>query len=207
MAVLPVQNNTGGLYARNPTLLPNFDKSVGNGGTIDHESPGVFLTNNPRVNATETVTLSGTTNTSDTVALTFTHALLPAGAVTVTYTVAASDSIVAEVAEGLASLINSTASLQNFGIFATAAEAVVTVNWPGPVGNFCTVTSAVVGSTDEVVSLGNGGVFASGSGPIIVTGNFNFGKGGSISSFFYGTPYILGYDVITAMVAQGMPIE
>lgn len=205
MANLPLQS---AINQRNPTLIPNFDRSVANGSTIDHENPATYLANNPRTNATETVTLGGTTTTGDTVALTFTQAQLPSGAVTVTYTVISGDTVIAEVAAGLASLINSSASLGAFEIYATTVDAVMTVNWPGPVGNFCVMTKAVTGSATETVTLGNSGVFASGAGPIIVTDNFDFAPNGSSqpSSYFHGNVYVLGYDVITQMVAQARPI-
>lgn len=205
MAQIPLQR---AINNRNPTLIPNFDKSVSISGSVGHQNPATFLANNPRVNATEVVTLGGTTTTGDTVALTFTNAILPNGPETVTYTVIAGDTVIADVAAGLASLINADANLQAFGVYATTVDAVMTINWPGPVGNFCALTSAVTGAATETVTKGNAGVFASGTGPIIATDNFEFAPTNSSqpSSYFYGQPYVLGYDVITQMVAQARPI-
>ena len=204
MSVLPLQGTPGVYDPRNPTLLPNFNLNVASGSTVDHADPQTYLTDFPRVDATVTATIGGTITATDTVALTITHTLLPSGSLTVTYTVGASDTV-DSIADGLADLINDSATAQNLALRADVAKAVITLRWNGPVGNFAVLTDAVTGSATETVTLGNSGVFSGGSGPVIATNNFNF-QSGNVMSFFYGNVYPIGYDLITQLVNQAMPI-
>ena len=207
---IPLQGTPGVFDPRNPTLVPNFDQPVASGGVVGLMSPAAFLAANPRTDATETATIGGTITAADTVALTFTCGTLPGGSLTVRYTVDASDDVAA-VAEGLLDLINSSAVAQNVGLYAemggTSHTAEIVFHWNGPVGNFCVVTDVVGGSATETVTFGNAGVLTGGAGPIIPSNNFQWSPGGgSTAAFFYGQPKNIGYDQITAMVAQGMSI-
>ncbi|HTI81747.1 MAG TPA: hypothetical protein VL614_14965 [Acetobacteraceae bacterium] len=211
MPYLPPQGTPGILNQANPTLIPNFDRSVaGAGGTVDHQSPAAFLQNNPRVDALGTITVGGSITNGDTVTLTTTLPTLAGGSAAVTYPVVTADTTTT-VAEGILDAINNSAALQAAGIFAemsgTGAPTAVVVHANGPIGNMVTLSASVSGGNTETLTFSNGGTLAGGSGPVFATNNFNWGSGGEVLSFFYGQPYQLGYDVLTQMINQGMPIE
>jgi hypothetical protein len=157
---------------------------------------------------------------TDTVALTFTNAGVPTLPVTKTYTLVGADSATT-IAAGLVALINGDTNLQKANISATNLLGVITISQEGVIGNSTVVTAVVTetgGGTETVTftpsngHMGGGsgsasGNMAGGTGPIIAANNFEFAMGNSqVQAFFYGQPYSLGYDVITAMVQQGMPV-
>ncbi len=207
MATIPLGGTPGVYDPRNPTLIPNFDPTVMSAqGTLDHVSPAAFAAEFPRVAATATATIGGTATSTNTVTLTVTAATISSGSLSVTYTVGASDTL-DSIAEGLASLVNANANAQAVGLYATAALAVVTLNWPGPVGNSAVVSYTLSGGATETVTLSPaGGGLTGGSGPIIPINNFNFTYNAATMSFFYGIPRVLGSDLVALMVSQGMPI-
>jgi hypothetical protein len=157
---------------------------------------------------------------TDTVALTFTNAGVTGLPVTKTYTLVGADSATV-IAAGLVALINGDTTLQDADIAATNLAGVITITQQGVIGN-STVVSAVVtetgGGTETVTFTpsnghmgggagGSSGLLSGGTGPIFATNNFEFApSNGGISAFLFGQPYELGYDVLTQMVAQGMPI-
>ena len=199
-----------GVYdPRQPTLLPNFNRPSANGSTIDPESPQAFLASNPRTNASVTAVIGGTITAGDTVSLTLSSTIFAAGSYSVTYTVLVADDV-RSIAENLAALLQNTPELVASGVFTTMGgtsnESEIVVNWNGPIGNFATLTSSVTGSATETVTIANSGKLSGGAGPVIAAANFNFAYNGQIQSYFIGQPYNLGYDLITQMVAQGMPI-
>jgi hypothetical protein len=183
--------------------------------------------------ASETITFSNTNASviativssapaaTDTVALTFTNAGVSGLPVTKTYTLVGADSATT-IAAGLVALINGDANLSAASIRASNAAGVITITQPGVIGNSTvvsvTITETGGGTETCTFTPSNGhmggatgsttsGPLAGGSGPIIVANNFEFAMGNSqVQAFFYGQPYVLGYDVITSMVAQGMPI-
>lgn len=223
---VPVQGRGFAIFdPRNPTLLPNFDRSIvsnlggTSGGTLDHVSPAEFLVSNPRVDATVTATVGGTITNLDVITLTFSSGLFgpegmtggadPSNSFTVTFGVVTADTTTT-IAEGLASAINASAVAAGYGVYATltgtGAATQVVIRQSGPAGNLTTVSAAVSGGNTETITFGNAGVMAGGSGPIIASNNFEFTYNGVIMAFFYGQPYTLGFDLVTVMAAQGMPI-
>jgi LysM repeat protein len=183
--------------------------------------------------ATETITFSNTNASvvativasapaaTDTVALTFTNSGVSGLPVTKTYTLVGADSATV-IAAGLVALINADANLSAANIRASNLAGVITITQPGVIGNSTVVSATITetgGGTETCTftpsngHMGGGtgstvsGALSGGTGPIIAANNFTFAAGNSqIQSFWYGQPYVLGYDVVTAMVAQGMPI-
>lgn len=205
MPTIPLAGRPGVFDSRNPTLVPNFDRPVASGaGTTDSTSPAAFLAANPRVDATVTATIGGTPAAGDTVTLTVTCGQ---NVITHTYTVVSGDTVTT-IAEGLGSLFNTDASANGLGLYTvmggTSLSAELVFHWNGPVGNFAVLTDSLSAGATETVTLGNSGVFAGGSGPVIVTNNFNFSWNGATQSYWYGNPYILDYLLIKALVTQGL---
>ncbi len=211
MPSFPPAGTPGIFDPRNPTLLPNFNRPVASGsGTLGYQSPASFLASNPRTDATATATIGGTVTAADTITLTVTLATLPGGVQSVTYAAITGDTT-ETIAEALATLVNENAAFQNANIYAVlggeAAPSAITVHANGPVGNFAVLSYTLSGSATETVTISpSNGALSGGSGPIFAANNFEWGQNGTLSAFFSGQPYLLGLDVITAMVAQGMPI-
>lgn len=149
----PAPQGTPGVFdPRDPTLLPNFDSPVSSGsGTLDRESPGVFLSNNPRTDATCTATIGGSVTTNDEITIVAANPvfggsyygnLQPAQ---LSHSVKAGGSdTVGTIAEALAAAFNDDVLAQAAGLRADvggAAGAVITFRHNGPVGNFTTLTA------------------------------------------------------------------
>lgn len=175
MTDVPLQGTPGVWDFRNPTLIPNFDKVVANGDTMDQESPGVFIAANPRVSALANGLVGGSITNGDTVSLTVTLGTLPTGSTVVTYKAVTSDTTIT-VAEGLISAINNNSTLHAAGIQATpggtsnASQFVVRA--PGQIGNFATLGASVSGGNTETIVFGTGTVaVGNATGTAIVTGS------------------------------------
>lgn len=176
--------------------------------------------------ATPTFTIGGTQAVADTVTATFTSvAGLGANSPhSVVYTLTAGDTTTDLVGQHLAAAINADAILQGAGITAADSTSVVTISYPGRIGQLrisstngsgATITSsaaptatiALATTASETITFSNSGKLSGGSGPILAGNNFTWSfNGGQVQSFFYGLPYILGQDVITAMANAGEPI-
>jgi hypothetical protein len=175
----------------------------------------------PVVAATITATLSGTLAATDTLPFVFTNAGVAGFPHTTTYTVGAGDTTLTILAASVAAAINADTALAAANSTATSAAAVVTIYHQGTIGNSTTLactpthggggTEAVAFSNSGAMSGGSGvatgGAFTGGSGPIIPTNNFTYSMGGQTQAFWYGQPRNVGFDVVAAMVAQGMPIS
>lgn len=171
----------------------------------------------PITNASNDITLGGTETDGDIVSLTFTNAGVAGFPVTVTHTAAASESI-NSIATAMRAAVNANTTLIAAGLVATGGTNHVTIGQPGTIANSTVITGSVSGAATETITFNPllgamtggagvvGGALTGGSGPIIPLNNFNWSAGGSTMSFFYGSPRNVGYDQITAMVAQGMPI-
>jgi hypothetical protein len=184
------------------TLLPQFNIPTLLNGTTTATSPADLLVLEPRNNASATATIGGTVTAGTTVSLVLTQNQLPGGAVTYTYDVLSGDTL-ASIAAGLASLIAADPVAQSFGIYATTDEAVVTVNWPGPAGNFAVLTGSA--SADETVMISpDNGALSGGTGPIIPTQNFEVQWAGSTLVFWQGMPQQVSYQILGTMIAQGL---
>lgn len=160
----------------------------------------------------------------DILTLTFTGAAIPGSPVSVNYTALLGDTTTSAAA-GLAAAVNANAVLSAAGFSATSSTSNVVVSQPVTSGQV-RYTGSSTGSTtfsppttptdtlafltlgtETVVFTPSNGVMSGGTGPVIAVNNFNFApSGGGLQSYFYGKPYSLGYDVISQMVTQSMPI-
>lgn len=160
----------------------------------------------------------------DVLELIFTGGGIAGSPVTVSYTTVAADTT-PTIAAALAGLVNSTAALQSAGIAATVSSSTISFVLAPTVGQLRitesvvtgsetititatpTTTSTLATSDTETITFSNSGKLSGGTGPILVSNNFEFALGNSqVQAFWAGQPYVLGYDVVTAMVQQGMPI-
>jgi hypothetical protein len=201
---------------RNPTLLPNTDIAVANAngvsGGVALMDPTTFDQANPRVDSTATVTIGGSTTTNDTVTLTVTNgqftnsAFGGAGSISHIYTVQGGDSVT-NVAEQLADLFNADANAQAARLWCSVVGAVITFHHAGQIGLFSTITSALSGGATETVTLGNGGVLAGGSGPVIPFNDFQYSyAGGPLMNFRAGQPYFADYPLVQKLVSDGASV-
>lgn len=193
-----------------PTLIPNFDRPFANRGVVGLLDPEDYVSQHPRAAASAVATIGGTVTVGDTVTLTLTCGTLPGGAATFSYITATGDTI-DDVANELADAINQSSEARDYDISAEigghGAEAAVTVNWDGPIGNFAVLSAHASGAATETVTFTpSNGALSGGSGPVICSSNFNYAFNGRTMSFFIGQPYLLGDPVLAAMVGQGEPI-
>jgi hypothetical protein len=177
--------------------------------------------------AAPTATITGSVAAGDIINLVFTGTGITGSPVTVSYTALLADTTTS-VAVGLAAAINANAALSTVGISATNTTNVVNVAGMGgntngqvritssvsPGSETVTITTAPTttstlgtAATETVTFAPTSGVMSGGTGPIFAANNFEFAPAiGGVSAFFYGQPYLIGYDVLIQMVAQGMPI-
>lgn len=178
--------------------------------------------------AAPTFTVGGTVTAGDTVTATFTSAagLGAASPRSIVYAVKLTDTTTDLIGLGLAAAINADAILQSAGITAADVSSVVTVSYPGRIGQLRisstvsggatetltssaapTATIALATTATETITLSNAGKLSGGTGPVIAVNNFTWAFGGSqVQAFYYGRPYLLGQADIAAMVAAGSPI-
>jgi len=130
-------------YGQNPTLVPNVDPFIANpagyGGSNQVPIRQV-LQLFPRQPANGTVTFTGSVTTGDSVVLQFENGIFPLGGQYQISTLALSTDSLATIAERLGAQINTDPLLN--GLFGVTSEysvvssnPVLTINWPGPVGN------------------------------------------------------------------------
>jgi hypothetical protein len=171
-----------------------------------------------------TVVVGGTADAADVLTVTFTAANLPGSPYSVEYTTIITDTTTALAALGLTNAINSDPVLAGAGITGALTSSTIAITVPVGFGQVRysesvtgtltltvaanpTTTAVTTDGQTETVTFGNSGKLASGSGPIFVVDNFTFaGSAGQTQSFWYGQPYVLGFNVLTAMANQGMPI-
>lgn len=150
--------------AQNPTLVPNFNPVRMDGeGNAFFVSPQALLAANPRQPANGTITFTGSITTGDTAYIKLTNNILigqdpqaaQAGAVEVATLCIAGDTLTS-IAYRLASLLNANPTLQSYGVTAginiVSSNPVITISWPGPVGNF-TALAGTSGASSAVVTL------------------------------------------------------
>jgi hypothetical protein len=176
-----------------PTLIPQFDPVQMASSTQYQQDPDSLIA--ARVNATVTVTVGATITNGDTVKLVFTSAVFGGGSyTTATYTVKTGDTT-ASIAEALASIINADVILGFYdveastGIDTVAHESIVTIKWPGPLGNLCTVSASTSASPSETYTFSNSGLMSSGAGAVIPLDTFAVNLGGSLFQMYGGTPF------------------
>lgn len=173
--------------------------------------------------AAPTVTVAGTPDTADTLALTFTAANLPGGSRVISYTTLVTDTTTALAAQGLVNAINADPVLSTAGITATRSGSIISivvapgfgqVRYSQSASGTLTLTLSAAPTTTavkstaqtETVTFSNSGKLSGGSGPIICTNNFDWAYNGQAQSYFYGTPYAVDYQLLLALVNGGAPI-
>jgi hypothetical protein len=140
MVNAPISGTPGVFDPRNPTLIPNFDRNVSSGsGSLDHTSPALFLSENPRTDATAKVTIGGTFTAGDVATVRVAHGLLPNGYLEKSYTVVGGDTA-SVVADALAKAFNDDATAMAHGLYADVAAGALTFNWPSVIGNFAVLS-------------------------------------------------------------------
>jgi len=176
--------------------------------------------------ASPTATITGTVAAGDILNLIFTGTGIPGSPVTVSYTAVTGDTTTT-VAAGLAAAINANAALSGLGYSATNTTNVVNISGNGgntngqvritssvsPGSETITITTAPTttstagtAATETITFSPTSGIMSGGSGPVIAANNFSFARGSEVSAYFYGNVYNLPYDLVQAMVQQGMPI-
>lgn len=169
-------------------------------------------------------TITGTVVAADKLNITVTNTAIAGGSATISYTAVLADTTTT-VAAGLAAAVNASQPLQAAGISATSLSNVVSFAFQPQNGAITFSQSVSPGSetitlsttptevctvatlaTEAFTFSPSSGALSGGSGPVIPTNNFTYGNNGQTQSFWYGQPVTLGYDVISQMVAQGLPI-
>lgn len=143
------------------SLLPNLDTRLILGPTTSFANEATVESNEPRVNGTGSVTVAGAVGAGDILTIAFTSGLFSNGSYSVASAAAVAGDTDAIMAEKLANAINSDSTLRNLGVYATAAGAVVTINWPGPLGSMVTFNVTTGGAETFTKAQISGG-----SGPI-----------------------------------------
>jgi hypothetical protein len=196
-------------YTQNPVLVPDFYTPVCLGGGISMLSPNDLLgqPGYARTNATATGTIGGTVATGHTLTLTFTNGAFKdaGGARSVTYATSGGETATT-AALGLTDAINSDPVLRGFGIYATAVGAVVTINHPGPIGQFTTVTFATTGAETCTFSPVSG-TLAGGGGAVYPFNSFRYAYSNQTFQFRARLPVVIPQPILVAMVRDGMPIS
>ena len=169
------------------------------------------------------VVVGGTPDAADTLTVTFTAANLPGGSRAVAYITLPTDTTTALAAAGLTAAINADPVLAAAGITGLRTGSSIAITVPVGFGQVRysesvtgtlsltvpanpTTTAVKTDGQSETVTFANSGKLANGSGPIIVTNNFDFAYNGQAQSFFYGNPYFVDYQLLLALVNSGEPI-
>lgn len=206
MPLIPLQSG-------DPTLVPNLypsrvmpDLSVsgeGKFGVMSAQAPAdLVASTDPRVAASQTVTIGGSPGAGDVVRVTL---ALPSGSHTTSITLVGSPTV-DEVAELLTTAINNDSVMSAAGVYASAAAAVVTVKQGGPIGNSMGLVSGTTQVGGTTTATRGGATLAGGSGPIVPTKNFTFQFENATLVFWYGIPQDVTYNVLLALIAAGASI-
>jgi hypothetical protein len=199
-----------------PTLIPNTDPVdisppiMSNGPQIvSFRRIADFEAITPRTPASNAVTFATAPAGGDVITALFTSGVFDGGTYSVSATAVTNDTL-AMLVDRVASAINSDPILEGvFGVTAQgggSAGAVLTINWPGPVGNFAVVTLSSTGATTFTYSP-SGGVFSGGAGSVIPYANIIATIGNTCMRLRLGQPYYLDYSTIAALVAGSQPIS
>ena len=160
-----------------------------------------FLKAYPRVSATATATISGSVANNDVLNLVITSPLFATQTVSIT---AATGDTVSNLAEKFVKAIESNAVLSAFGIFGTSVLGVVTLNHPGPVGNFTGSTESVSPGS-ETITL-SAATLSGGTGAIIPYQGFTVSHRGLNVHFNTGEPRQVDILFLKDLVNSGSPI-
>lgn len=187
---------------RFPPLPQRQPQSIVRGQLIS-EPPSQFISRFVRAFASITITITGSISNNDQLQVNVT---LPAiGTISKTITATGSDTTTT-LAQKIAKALSDDSTLRAYRTYANSLANVVTFNWPGPLGNFVTLTQSVpVGS--ESIALGNSGAMAGGAGPILPYNTFEFNIKGQVIDCRANTPMNVGTNVVAAMAAASAAIE
>ena len=170
-----------------------------------------------------TVVIGGTVAAGNTVDVVVTSPSLPGGSSSLLVTAGSADTV-STLAAAIGQEINTNTGLGEAGFSATVNAGTITIAQPltsqqarytGTAGGSITVavpttpteTLTYARTATETITFGAGETLIGGTGPVYVTDNFTYAyPNGGTGAFFYGNPYDLGYDVLNAMLNQGMPI-
>lgn len=170
-------------------------------------------------------TVGGTLTVGDVLSITVANAVLPGGSVTVSYTTVAGDTT-ATMATALFNAINSNIALIAANIVAAnGTPSVVSIAYPSNIGAVtfsknvtgsatetitlsatATETIAVGTTATETVAIANSGVFSGGTGAVFPVKNMTMQYRGTSILLWYGKPKLLDYQLLSAVVSQGIPV-
>ena len=211
------------VWPQSPRLTPNTSQAVAGNTTAGRNSFGQnslageaqFLLDYPRVNATATATITGSVANGDSLTLAISNPVFRAQALpvanptvpsdtrTITITAASGDTV-SNLVEKFILGINADAVLSAYGIYATGALGVLTLNSPGPVGNFTTWTESV-GTGSETITL-SAASLSGGGGSFIPFQGFSATFAGMNFHFNANEPRQVSPLLLAALVNSGSPI-
>ena len=194
---------TYGVESNNPTLVPNFGTPVVQNGVLTLAAPGaVDAALGGTTKSSGSVTIAGTVASGNTITLKIANGSLPNGAVSVSYTLTGTDTLVTAAAE-LAMVANNTPVLSQYGwSFSTNGLGEVLVYQRGPVGNFSTLSATTTGSETFTITQMSGG-----AGLVVPLTNFSYSFNGVMTNLWYGKPVNLSFQMLQGIVNQGVPVS
>lgn len=188
---------------RFPPLPQRWPASVV-GRQVIEEPIASFMTRYPRTFASATATVANSVATNDELYLTLSLPALPSGAVTVSAVAGGSDTDTT-LAQKLAAAICNNSILHSYGVYATSLNGVVTINWPGLLGNSVKLSQHVSPGA-ETITL-SASQLSGGSGPIIPFDTFRFSYNKQMFEFQANRPMNLPGNVVAALAAAGAAIS
>lgn len=193
------------VFQSDVSLTPKRPSNVLVNGMLQNLNPADFLSLFARVAASLTITVTGTITDADEVTVDINLGLLPGGKVSKTIVVAAADTTTT-LAQKIAKELADDATLRSYGAYAYALSNVVTVKWPGALGNQVSCSVGLSVGATEVLTLSNSGDFSGGSGPIVPFKTFNIRHSMQTLQFEAGKPVNVGDDLLALLVQSGSPI-
>lgn len=187
------------------TLKPLRKSHYTINGQLVALTPDELLTKAARSMASLTITVGGSATEDDELTVNINSNLLPGGKVAVTVVVDADDTLIV-LAQKISKELADNAVLQSSGVVAYSVDAVVTVKWPGLIGNTVTCTTALSGGATATLTRSNSGNFTSGAGPVIPFSNFNFMFNGQVIQFEAGKPQEITQALANLLVADKSPV-
>lgn len=184
------------------SVLPDLKEGVIVGGSETLQDKAGFLALYPRSIGSGTITVTGTITNLDTYTITFTSGLFAGGSLSITAAVVTADTLTTLAAK-VVNAINGNATLQGLGVYATSSGAVVTINWPGPIGNqiIISVGSAPGGTETATIVQITGG-----AGPVIPQKDFNYVYAGGLQKFRFDHPKNVALDFLKVLLRDGVAI-
>lgn len=164
-------------------------------------SDAQILRDNPRSDASITITMGGTITNGNSLTVNVNDFRLPGGTVQFVIPVVTADDL-ASVAAKLAKALAESPVLRDLGAYASHVAAVVTLKMPGPLSNFATLSRTLSGGATLTAALGNSGSLAGGAGPVIPLDDFDVCVGGMSLFFVAGQPKSVSKAALLAIQAS-----